>query len=301
MLFNQCCTHQLSVLSGVVFTYRSVSMAFVVRISAAGERRSWCTSRPSRGGSLELVPLALTFDTVVLASVAEFGDLRSYVMLSQASSGMHRPLAASITVVRNQHRNYFLTSPTPLGLCSWCSGYGDDLGYAHGSRCFSCDLCQESVCEHCVVLASFCGDGVQPITWVCAGHQSEGDPVATVVPIRWWLFCDVVDARMQDVYRDYDFDFFFQIMALSGEVVRNELDCPCAVLKSSWKSSFRRVWAAVHHVTGGRLRQLVLEDMSFDNYSRYDGFRWSRYLEQSDARACSEDSPFHVSVVLGGF
>ena len=286
-------------------------MAFVVRLAVLGEHRSWCTSRTTRGGSLELVPLDLTLETVVLASVSEFGDLRSYAMVSQASSGMHRQLSASITVVRNLEGNGFPSSSTPLGLCFWCSGFGDDLGYAHGSKWFSCDLCQELVCEHCVVLASFGGDGVQPTSWVCARHRQEVDSVCTVEPVRWWLF-ELVDARMQYVYMDYDFEFFFQIIALSGEVVRNDQDRPCAVLKSSWKSSFCRVWAAVHHGTGGRqLCALVFGDISINNRTRYDGFqwspaalegfRWSRYMQRSDARACSEDSPLCVLVVLGAF
>ena len=246
-----------------------------------------------------MVPLALTFETGVVASVSEFGDLRSYAMLSQASSAMHRQLSASITVTRNHHGNYFLTSPPPIGLCSWCSGYGDDLAYAHGSRCFSCDICREPACEHCVVLATFGVDSVEPTSWVCAGHRVEEDPVCTVEPVRSWLF-ELADARMADVYRDYDFDFFFRIIALSGEVVRNEQHRPCSVLKSSWKSSFGRVWAAVHHGTGGRIRQMVFGDISLDNHTRY-GFQWSQFLQRSDARVCSEDSPLCVSVVLGAF
>ena len=39
---------------------------------------------------LELLPMAVTLETVVLASVSEFGDLGSYAMLSQGCRAMQR-------------------------------------------------------------------------------------------------------------------------------------------------------------------------------------------------------------------
>jgi hypothetical protein len=117
-----------------------------------------------------------------------------------------------------------------------------------------------------------------------------------VKPVRCWVF-ELADARMVDVYKDYDFDFFFQIITLSGEVVRNARNRSCCVLMSSWKSSFDRVWADVHHVTGGRIRQMVFGDISVDNYNRF-GFRWSHLLQRSDARAYSQESPLYVTVLL---
>ena len=94
-------------------------MAFVVRISVAGQP-SWCISRTSREGVIELVPMVVTVETVVLASVSEFGDLGSYAMLSQGCRAMQRQLAASMIVVRNHVRSYFVSNPVPFGACSCC-------------------------------------------------------------------------------------------------------------------------------------------------------------------------------------
>ena len=89
-----------------------------------------------------MVSMAVTLETVVLASVSEFGDLGSYAMLSQGCRAMQRQLAASMIVIRNHERSYFVSNPVPLGVCSCCSGYGGDLDAADplaGHMCFPCD------------------------------------------------------------------------------------------------------------------------------------------------------------------
>ena len=247
---------------------------------------------------LDLVPMPATLETVLLAAVSEFGDLGSYVGLSQGCRAMQRQLAASMIVVRNHVRSYFVSNPVRLGVCSCCSGYGDDLDAAHplgGRRCFPCDRCEELVCEHCVCLATFGGDGVEPTSWMCFGHVDE-DPVCTVEHVRSWLF-ELAADRLLDVYKEYDFDFFFQIITLSGEVVRDEQNRPCTVFYSSWCSSFDRVWNAVYHGTGGRIRQMVFGDISVDDYNFF-GFRWSHLLTRSGARAYGRESPLQVTVLL---
>jgi hypothetical protein len=120
-----------------------------------------------------------------------------------------------------------------------------------------------------------------------------------VEPVRSWLF-ELADARLLAVYKDYDFDFFFQIITLSGEVVRNEQNRPCSVFVSSWHSSFDRVWTDVYYRTGGRIRQMVFGDISVDDYNRF-GFRWSHLLTRSGARAYCKESPLQVTVLLRGW
>ena len=249
-----------------------------------------------------MVPMAVTLETIVLASVSEFGDLRSYAMLSQGCRAMQRQLAASMIVVRNHGRLYFVISPTPHGMCAWCSGYGDDLDAADplaGHRCFPCDLCEEAVCEHCVCLATFDSSGVKPTSWICFDSHGETEPLCTVEPVRSWLF-ELADDRMLKVYQDYDFVFFFELIALSGEVVRDEQKRPCSILISSWHSSFDRVWDAVYHCTGGRIRQMVFGDISVDDSERF-GFRWSHFLSRPGARVYGRESPLQVTVLLRGW
>ena len=271
-------------------------------MSVAGQLRSWCTSKTSREGVLEMVPMAVTLETVVLASVSEFGDLRSYAMLSQGCRAMQRQLAASMIVVRNHGRLYFVISPTPHGMCAWCSGYGDDLDAADplaGHRCFPCDLCEEAVCEHCVCLATFDSSGVKPTSWICFDSHGETEPLCTVEPVRSWLF-ELADDRMLKVYQDYGFFFFFQIITLSGEVVRDEQKRPCSILISSWHSSFDRVWDAVYRCTGGRIRQMVFGDISIGKSDGF-GFRWSHFLTRPGSRAYGRESPLQVTVLLRGW
>ena len=250
-------------------------------------------------GVIELSLKVVCVETVVLASVSEFGDLASYAMVSQGCQAMQRQLAASMTVVRNHGSSYFVISPAPLGLCSCCSGYGDDLGAAYrlgGRRCFPCDLCAEAVCEHCVCLATFGGDGVHPTSWLCLGCHSDEESVCTVEPIRSWLI-DVVDGRMLDVYKDYDISFYFQIITLAGDDVCDEQKRPCNLLHSSWCSSFDRVWRAVYYATGGRIRQMVIAGFPVDEVNLF-GVRWSHLLTRSGARAYREESPLQVTVLL---
>jgi len=250
-------------------------------------------------GVIELVPMVVTVETVVLASVSEFGDLASYAMVSQGCRAMQRQLAASMIVVRNHSSCYFVSSPAPLGACSCCSGYGDDLGSAHrlgGRRCFPCDLCAEAVCEHCVCLASFGGYRVGPTSWVCFGFHEDEDPVCTVESVRSWLI-DVADGRMLDVYQDYDIEFYFHIITLAGDDVRDEQHRPCIGLPTSWCSSFARVWDAVYYATGGRIRQMVIGGISVDEFN-FLGCRWSHFLTRRGARSFVKESPLQVTVLL---
>ena len=277
-------------------------MAFVFRVSVAARPKglpSWCTSMTSMEGVIELALKVVGVATVVVASVSQFGDLGSYAMLSQSCRAMQWQLAASMTVVRNHASGYFIRSPLPFGACSNCSGYGDDLrGFDSlgRRRCFPCDCCEELVCEHCVCLASFGRDGVEPTSWVCFCLHDDEDPLCTVESVRSWL-CELADARMLGVYKDYDFEFFFQIITLSGEMVRDEQNRLCTVLHTSWKSSFDRVWDAVYYSTGGRIRQLVFGGTAVDDYNRF-GLRWSLLLTRSGARAFSKESPLQVTVLL---
>ena len=248
-------------------------------------------------GVIELSLMVVCVETDVLASVSEFGDLVSYAMVSQGCQAMQRQLAASMTVVRNHNSSYFVISPAPLGSCSCCSGYGDDLGAAHrlgGRRCFPCDLCAEAVCEHCVCLATFGGDGVHPTLWWCFGCA---DSVCTVESVRSLLF-DVVHDRMLDVYKDYDILFYLQIITLAGDDVCDEQKRPCNPLHSTWFSSFDRVWHVVYYATGGRIRQMVIAGISVDEVNFFR-VRWSHLLTRSGARAYREESPLQVTVLLG--
>ena len=279
-------------------------MAFVVRIPVAGQLRSWCSSRTSTGGELVFVPLALTAETVVLVSVTEYGDLCSYAMLSRACRSSQRVLACSMTLARN-YKTLTLVSidQQPLGACSMCSGYGDDLTAVHspGLRIFPCDLCEDLVCEHCVVLAQFANGDVHPSRWRCSvAHEGEEDDlVYTADAARSWLF-DVADVRMRAVVNDFDFVFFIQIITLSGEVVRDEQQRPCPVIRTSWDSSFDRVWGCVYHATGGRILQMAIGDASVSDSNRA-GVRWTQFLTRCIARAYSRESPVQVTVVLRGW
>jgi hypothetical protein len=240
--------------------------------------------------------MAVTLQTVLLASVSEFGDLGSYVTLSQGSRVMRCQLAASMIVVRNHSSGYFVR---PIGACSLCSGYGDDLEVSHGlgdRRCFRCGLCGEAVCEHCVLLATFGGDAVQPTSWTCPGHV---DPVPTVESFRSWLF-ELADDRLLDVYKDYNFDFCMQFITLSGEVVRDEQNRPCSVLVSSWDSPFDQVWDVVYYCTGGRILQMLFGNVFVDDTNKA-GVRWSHFLTRPVARAHGEQSPLQVTVLLRGW
>jgi hypothetical protein len=254
-------------------------------------------------GVIEIALKVVGVETVVLASVSEFGDLGSYAMLSRCCRAMQRQLAASMTVVRNHASGYFTYSPSPSGACSCCSGYGDDLRMCDllgRRRCFPCDGCEELVCEHCVCLASFGSDGVEPTSWMCSGPHGpydDDDLVYTVESVRSWL-CEVVDAKMLAVYKDYNFDFFFRIITLSGQVVRDEQKRPCPVLHTSWKSSFDRVWQAVYHSTGGRIRQMVVGGTAVADGPNKSELRWSHLLTLSDARASSKVAPLQVTVLL---
>ena len=278
------------------------SMAFVVRASVAARPNglpSWCTTMTSIDGVIELVLKVIGVQTVVAASVSEFGDLGSYAMLSQSCRAMQSQLAASMTVVRNHASAYFIMSPSPSGACSNCSGYGDDLCGVDSlgrRRCFPCDGCEELVCEHCVCLASFGRDGVEPTSWVCTRLHDDEVPVCTVESVRSWLF-ELADARMLVVYKDYDFDFWLQFITLSGEVVRDRRNRPCPVLISSWHSSFDQVWWAVYQCTRGRIRQMVFADVFVDDFNNA-GFRWSHFLTRPVARAFSKESPLQVTVLL---
>ena len=266
-------------------------MAFVLRLSVAGRQRSWCTSSTSSGANYDLVSLPLSRESVLLGAISEFGDLASYVGLSQACQLMHRQLMSSLGFVDDRE--------TSLA-CSRCSGYGDDRPENCVPRIsFPCDLCWRTVvCEDCVVLASFDGNALYPTSWVCS-HCHKG--FDTVPSLRSWLF-DVVAKRMFRVYLvEYHFYFWVQFVALSGEALRDEHNSPCSGLRCLWGSSFDHAWFAVNYRTGGReVAQMVFGTVVVDamNKSR---LRWSDFVSRAAARAYEETSPLQVTVVLDGY
>ena len=272
-------------------------MAFVIRLSVSRRYRSWCTSGTSRVGNYDLVPLPLGPESVLLGANSEFGDLGSYVGLSQACRRMQRQLAASMIVVRNHHRGYFVDCPGPHLACSCCSGYGDDC-IVRGGLCdrnfFLCVSCELRACEDCVSLARFDVDALHPSLWICRSCHSGFD---TVPSFRSWLV-EVVDARMLAVYLDeFDFHFWVQFVTLSGEVLRDEHQTPCSALKYSWSSSVALAWLIVDHVSGGCVRQMVFGTAVVDviNQSR---LRWSDLVSRGVARSHEATSPLHVTVLF---
>ena len=270
--------------------FRCRSMAFVLRASVDGKLSSWCTSRISRDSGFALVPMLGSPETVLLAAVSEFGDLGSYLGLSQVCRDVYLQLAASMLVVRNHARCYFVMPP-PLGVCWCCSGYG--LGECRGVEC---DSCGEAVCEDCVVLVAFGGNPLHSTSWTCL-RCDEG--LDTVVSLRSWLMY-LVDDRMLCVYNDYNFDFWLQLVTLSGEKVRDAQDRPSASLVTSWDLSFDLVWSAVYHGTGGRIRQMAFGDIVVDDTNK-SRFRWSHLLTRLVAREHGQQSPLRVMVLLRGW
>ena len=139
--------------------------------------------------------------------------------------------------------------------------------------------------------------------WVCYScdgtEGSDEEPFENVLSLRAWFVCERLDAKILRVLEDYDFGFYLKLLTLSGEEVRDEQGRLVGCLYTRW-TRFEDVWFNVYHSTGGRIRQMVFASLVVDEIGARS-LRWSSFLSRSDARRCTLESPYAVSVLLRGW
>ena len=254
-------------------------------------------------GILDWAVLPWTMDAALLVTASEFGDLRLFASLSAASRPWRRCLAKSMGCLREWVQNHDFRLYT--NSCWYCGSLGLSRGFVS-----ECPLCDTVTCEDCVLV------GVSDLlrrprkvrrrlvsddrtrSWLCAGCGEE-ENVVYVESLKHW-FIEIAVDRVYRVASDYDFSFYVRLVALSGDVVVDEQRKPLRLLSSTWSRRLQRVWEEVRGMTGWRLTHMVTGQVAV-NEAANDRWRWSDFLTRSEARGCTEQSPFVVRLILKDF
>ena len=281
------------------FAKCSLGMVDVVRRSRDGADGPCALCRPfsGAGGILDWAVLPASLETFLLVAVSEFGDLGSYSSLSRACRFHRRHLATSLHLLCMENQS----GPCRCRACHVCG----ELGLARPFA-WECGNCEDCACEDCVAWASFwpgCDRLAlrRPESWICVwcvGCDGYED-LQTVPSLKTWVVNEAWDVAHR-VVRDYDFVFWMRLVHLSGEGVVDEQGRQVGLVYASWSRDLETVWNRVYWLTGRRVRQIVLGVAVVDSTSAR-GARWSQFLSRSEARLCTENSPYLLPVLTRGW
>lgn len=256
---------------------------------------------------LDWVALPASLHGFLLVSIGRFGDLSSFAALCGGSRLLREHLFVSMRCLRVRSFSARLLREHRERLrwrrrCALC-------GHFLLSRVVSeCDRCEEFICEDCVGWTTFSRkrvlDGARPgARWVCAWclECDELEDMPIVPSLKSW----VVDWAWHIagfVIRDYDLVFYLRLVTLAGEGVVDREGSPVRLVRASW-NGFENFWHELYWLTERRIRHAVFGVAVVDESMglAHPPARWSRFLSRSDARLCTEESPYLLPVLLGGW
>ena len=172
---------------------------------------------------------------MAMKQMAMMNDMYVHIALGRTCRALHQQLQMGLTLARN------LSSAVlsyPDGMCMACT----DFGLASCSpRQKKCQCCGQNVCEYCVALTN---------PWICE-RCSERIEIPGCQSMRCWLTQQLWE-QLIPTYEIYkDFDFSFQLITLSGNLVmdRSQPDKQVAVLiHTVWDASnLGTVWNKINY------------------------------------------------------